>query len=73
MFDLPLSRFKVYFSSRLNIIDACVVIITLVVTMIYTFSDLSGASLIPRYLLSPALSANRHVVAHTVVADNCFS
>uniref|UniRef100_A0AAZ3RV38 Phosphatidylinositol-3,4,5-trisphosphate 3-phosphatase n=1 Tax=Oncorhynchus tshawytscha TaxID=74940 RepID=A0AAZ3RV38_ONCTS len=40
--------FKVYFSSRLNIIDACIVVITLVVTMIYTFSDLTGASLIPR-------------------------
>uniref|UniRef100_UPI001EAF51A1 phosphatidylinositol 3,4,5-trisphosphate 3-phosphatase TPTE2-like n=1 Tax=Oncorhynchus gorbuscha TaxID=8017 RepID=UPI001EAF51A1 len=39
--------FKVYFSSRLNIIDACIVVITLVVTMIYTFSDLTGASLIP--------------------------
>ncbi|XP_038821391.1 putative tyrosine-protein phosphatase TPTE isoform X3 [Salvelinus namaycush] len=41
-------RFKVYFSSRLNIIDACIVVITLVVTMIYTFSDLTGTSLIPR-------------------------
>eukprot|EP00063_Salmo_salar_P010509 XP_013985344.1 PREDICTED: phosphatidylinositol 3,4,5-trisphosphate 3-phosphatase TPTE2-like isoform X1 [Salmo salar] len=40
--------FKVYFSSRLNIIDACIVVITLVVTMIYTFSDLTGVSLIPR-------------------------
>lgn len=40
--------FRVYFSSKLNIVDACVVIITLIVTMIYTFSDLSGASLIPR-------------------------
>nr|XP_004550094.1 phosphatidylinositol 3,4,5-trisphosphate 3-phosphatase TPTE2 [Maylandia zebra]XP_004550095.1 phosphatidylinositol 3,4,5-trisphosphate 3-phosphatase TPTE2 [Maylandia zebra]XP_004550096.1 phosphatidylinositol 3,4,5-trisphosphate 3-phosphatase TPTE2 [Maylandia zebra] len=40
--------FKVYFSSKLNIIDACVVIVTLVVTMVYTFSDLSGPSLIPR-------------------------
>ncbi|CAG00470.1 unnamed protein product [Tetraodon nigroviridis] len=40
--------FQVYFSSRLNIVDACVVAVTLVVTMIYTFSDLSGASLIPR-------------------------
>ncbi|XP_071379587.1 phosphatidylinositol 3,4,5-trisphosphate 3-phosphatase TPTE2-like, partial [Centroberyx affinis] len=40
--------FKVYFSSKLNIIDACVVVITLVVTMVYTFSDLSGTSLIPR-------------------------
>ncbi|XP_034463017.1 phosphatidylinositol 3,4,5-trisphosphate 3-phosphatase TPTE2-like isoform X1 [Hippoglossus hippoglossus] len=40
--------FKVYFSSKLNIIDAFVVVITLVVTMIYTFTDLSGKSLIPR-------------------------
>ncbi|KAM9788683.1 putative tyrosine-protein phosphatase TPTE [Neosynchiropus ocellatus] len=40
--------FKSYFSSKLNIVDACVVGVTLVVTMIYTFSDLSGASLIPR-------------------------
>ncbi|XP_056592502.1 putative tyrosine-protein phosphatase TPTE [Triplophysa dalaica] len=40
--------FKVYFSSKLNIIDACIVSVTLVVTMIYTFSDFSGASLIPR-------------------------
>ncbi|XP_053703201.1 putative tyrosine-protein phosphatase TPTE [Synchiropus splendidus] len=40
--------FQSYFSSKLNIVDACVVGITLVVTMIYTFSDLSGASLIPR-------------------------
>uniref|UniRef100_A0A8D3A8J8 Transmembrane phosphatase with tensin homology n=1 Tax=Scophthalmus maximus TaxID=52904 RepID=A0A8D3A8J8_SCOMX len=40
--------FKVYFSSKLSIVDACVVVVTLVVTMIYTFTDLSGASLIPR-------------------------
>uniref|UniRef100_A0A673AQQ0 Phosphatidylinositol 3,4,5-trisphosphate 3-phosphatase TPTE2-like n=1 Tax=Sphaeramia orbicularis TaxID=375764 RepID=A0A673AQQ0_9TELE len=40
--------FKVYFSSKLNILDACVVVVTLVVTMIYTFTDLSGNSLIPR-------------------------
>ncbi|XP_061658324.1 putative tyrosine-protein phosphatase TPTE isoform X1 [Syngnathoides biaculeatus] len=40
--------FKVYFGSTLNIIDACVVVVTLVVTMSYTFTDLSGASLIPR-------------------------
>uniref|UniRef100_A0A671P369 Phosphatidylinositol 3,4,5-trisphosphate 3-phosphatase TPTE2-like n=1 Tax=Sinocyclocheilus anshuiensis TaxID=1608454 RepID=A0A671P369_9TELE len=40
--------FKVYLSSKLNIIDACIVVVTLVVTMIYAFSDLSGASLIPR-------------------------
>ncbi|XP_062870022.1 putative tyrosine-protein phosphatase TPTE isoform X2 [Trichomycterus rosablanca] len=40
--------FNVYFRSKLNIMDACIVVITLVVTMIYTFSDLSGASLFPR-------------------------
>ncbi|XP_029029049.1 putative tyrosine-protein phosphatase TPTE [Betta splendens] len=40
--------FKVYFSSKLNIIDACVVVVTLVVTIVYTFTGLSGASLIPR-------------------------
>ncbi|XP_012683113.1 putative tyrosine-protein phosphatase TPTE isoform X2 [Clupea harengus] len=40
--------FKVYFSSKLNIMDACIVVVTLVITMIYTFSDFSGASLIPR-------------------------
>ncbi|TMS13929.1 putative tyrosine-protein phosphatase TPTE [Larimichthys crocea] len=40
--------FKVYFSAKLNIVDACVVVITLVVTMIYTFTDLSGVNLIPR-------------------------
>uniref|UniRef100_A0A7N6BJ81 Phosphatidylinositol-3,4,5-trisphosphate 3-phosphatase n=1 Tax=Anabas testudineus TaxID=64144 RepID=A0A7N6BJ81_ANATE len=40
--------FHVYFSSKLNIIDACVVVVTLVVTIVYTFTDLSGASLIPR-------------------------
>uniref|UniRef100_A0A8C2GNT1 Transmembrane phosphatase with tensin homology n=1 Tax=Cyprinus carpio TaxID=7962 RepID=A0A8C2GNT1_CYPCA len=40
--------FKVYFSSKLNIMDACIVVVTLVVTMIYAFTDLSGASLIPR-------------------------
>uniref|UniRef100_A0A8C1V8E5 Transmembrane phosphatase with tensin homology n=1 Tax=Cyprinus carpio TaxID=7962 RepID=A0A8C1V8E5_CYPCA len=45
-------RFKVYFSSKLNIIDACIVVVTLVVTMIYAFSDLSGASLIPRYMVT---------------------
>ncbi|XP_056141128.1 putative tyrosine-protein phosphatase TPTE [Lampris incognitus] len=40
--------FKVYFRSKLNIMDACIVVVTLVVTMSYTFSDLSGASLLPR-------------------------
>ncbi|XP_058484053.1 putative tyrosine-protein phosphatase TPTE isoform X2 [Solea solea] len=40
--------FKVYFTSKLNILDAGIVLVTLVITMIYTFTDLSGASLIPR-------------------------
>ncbi|XP_049324949.1 putative tyrosine-protein phosphatase TPTE isoform X1 [Astyanax mexicanus] len=40
--------FKVYFSSKLNIMDACIVVITLIVTMIYTFSNFSGTKLIPR-------------------------
>lgn len=52
LFDVLLrvyvEKFKVYFSSRLNILDAVVVVVTLVVTMSYTFTDLSGASLIPR-------------------------
>ncbi|XP_014327262.1 phosphatidylinositol 3,4,5-trisphosphate 3-phosphatase TPTE2-like isoform X1 [Xiphophorus maculatus] len=42
--------FKVYFSSKLNIMDACVVVITLIVTIVYTFTDLTGPSLIPRAL-----------------------
>ncbi|KAJ8280643.1 hypothetical protein GJAV_G00057260 [Gymnothorax javanicus] len=42
--------FKVYFSSKLNIMDACIVIATLIITMFYTFSQLSGTSLIPRVL-----------------------
>lgn len=70
---MPSFRFKVYFSSKLNIVDACVVVVTLVVTMSYTFTDLSGASLIPRYLLSPAFPPNRHEtaldMAHAVVLD----
>ncbi|XP_076876077.1 putative tyrosine-protein phosphatase TPTE isoform X2 [Brachyhypopomus gauderio] len=40
--------FKEYFKSKLNVMDACIVIITLAVTMFYTFSDFSGATLIPR-------------------------
>lgn len=40
--------FKVYFSSKLNIVDACIVVVTLIVNMVYSFSELSGASLIPR-------------------------
>ncbi|XP_055082461.1 putative tyrosine-protein phosphatase TPTE isoform X1 [Periophthalmus magnuspinnatus] len=52
LFDVLLrvyvEKFTVYFSSKLNILDAVVVVVTLLVTMIYTFTDLSGASLIPR-------------------------
>nr|XP_006628294.1 PREDICTED: phosphatidylinositol 3,4,5-trisphosphate 3-phosphatase TPTE2-like isoform X1 [Lepisosteus oculatus] len=40
--------FHTYFSSRLNIMDACIVVLTLIVTMVYTFSDFTGVSLIPR-------------------------
>uniref|UniRef100_A0A4W4GFE0 Transmembrane phosphatase with tensin homology n=1 Tax=Electrophorus electricus TaxID=8005 RepID=A0A4W4GFE0_ELEEL len=40
--------FKEYFSSKLNVVDAFIVIITLTVTMFYTFSDLSGGTHIPR-------------------------
>uniref|UniRef100_A0AAX7VP52 Phosphatidylinositol-3,4,5-trisphosphate 3-phosphatase n=1 Tax=Astatotilapia calliptera TaxID=8154 RepID=A0AAX7VP52_ASTCA len=54
--------FKVYFSSKLNIIDACVVIVTLVVTMVYTFSDLSGPSLIPRYMVVTFLRFLRIII-----------
>uniref|UniRef100_A0A7N6A5J2 Phosphatidylinositol-3,4,5-trisphosphate 3-phosphatase n=1 Tax=Anabas testudineus TaxID=64144 RepID=A0A7N6A5J2_ANATE len=45
----------------MNIIDACVVVVTLVVTIVYTFTDLSGASLIPRYLLCSAFQKSGHV------------
>ncbi|KAM4555661.1 LOW QUALITY PROTEIN: phosphatidylinositol 3,4,5-trisphosphate 3-phosphatase TPTE2-like [Odontesthes bonariensis] len=40
------------FSSNLNIVDACVVVITLVVTMIYTFSDLSVIILVRVFRLA---------------------
>ncbi|XP_008425410.1 putative tyrosine-protein phosphatase TPTE isoform X2 [Poecilia reticulata] len=42
--------FKVYFVSKLNIMDACVVVSTLIVTMVYTFIDVTGPYLIPRAL-----------------------
>lgn len=67
-FLLPPFRFHVYFSSKLNIIDACVVVVTLVVTIVYTFTDLSGASLIPRYLLCSAFQkiGNVQIILYTV-------
>ncbi|XP_067889530.1 putative tyrosine-protein phosphatase TPTE isoform X2 [Heterodontus francisci] len=40
--------FRVYFRSKLNILDAVIVVVTQVITMVYAFSDLSGATLIPR-------------------------
>ncbi|KAM4796963.1 phosphatidylinositol 3,4,5-trisphosphate 3-phosphatase TPTE2-like [Rhinophrynus dorsalis] len=40
--------FHQYFSSKLNIFDAAIVIVTLIVTLIYAFTDFSGASNIPR-------------------------
>ncbi|KAE8627214.1 hypothetical protein XENTR_v10006909 [Xenopus tropicalis] len=40
--------FRQYFSSKLNIFDAVIVIVTLLVTLVYAFTDFSGASNIPR-------------------------
>uniref|UniRef100_A0A8C5LTX7 Phosphatidylinositol-3,4,5-trisphosphate 3-phosphatase n=1 Tax=Leptobrachium leishanense TaxID=445787 RepID=A0A8C5LTX7_9ANUR len=40
--------FRRYFSSKLNIFDAAVVVVTLIITLIYTFTDFSGATNIPR-------------------------
>ncbi|XP_063807990.1 phosphatidylinositol 3,4,5-trisphosphate 3-phosphatase TPTE2-like isoform X2 [Pseudophryne corroboree] len=40
--------FRKYFSSKLNIFDAAIVVITLIVTLVYAFTDFSGATTIPR-------------------------
>ncbi|NP_001090072.1 transmembrane phosphoinositide 3-phosphatase and tensin homolog 2 L homeolog [Xenopus laevis] len=40
--------FRQYFSSKLNIFDAAIVIVTLLVTLVYAFTDFSGATNIPR-------------------------
>ncbi|KAM4701240.1 phosphatidylinositol 3,4,5-trisphosphate 3-phosphatase TPTE2-like isoform 2-T2 [Discoglossus pictus] len=40
--------FQQYFSSKLNIFDAAIVVVTLLVTLIYAFTDFSGATNIPR-------------------------
>ncbi|XP_073518709.1 phosphatidylinositol 3,4,5-trisphosphate 3-phosphatase TPTE2-like isoform X2 [Phyllobates terribilis] len=40
--------FQKYFSAKLNIFDAAIVVVTLIVTLIYTFTDFSGATNIPR-------------------------
>ncbi|XP_075706160.1 phosphatidylinositol 3,4,5-trisphosphate 3-phosphatase TPTE2-like [Rhinoderma darwinii] len=40
--------FQKYFSAKLNIFDAAIVVVTLIVTLIYAFTDFSGATNIPR-------------------------
>ncbi|KAG8452784.1 hypothetical protein GDO86_004541 [Hymenochirus boettgeri] len=40
--------FRVYFSSKINIFDAGIVIITMLITLIYAFTDFSGATNLPR-------------------------
>ncbi|XP_077340336.1 phosphatidylinositol 3,4,5-trisphosphate 3-phosphatase TPTE2-like isoform X3 [Lithobates pipiens] len=40
--------FRKYFSSKLYICDAAIVVITLIVTVVYAFTDFSGATNIPR-------------------------
>ncbi|XP_053564371.1 phosphatidylinositol 3,4,5-trisphosphate 3-phosphatase TPTE2 isoform X2 [Bombina bombina] len=40
--------FQQYFSSKLNIFDAAIVVITLLITLVYAFTDFSGATNIPR-------------------------
>ncbi|RXM29958.1 Phosphatidylinositol 3,4,5-trisphosphate 3-phosphatase TPTE2 [Acipenser ruthenus] len=42
--------FNTYFSSKLNIVDACIVFVTLVIAMVFALSDVSGVALIPRML-----------------------
>ncbi|KAG8585040.1 hypothetical protein GDO81_004871 [Engystomops pustulosus] len=40
--------FQKYFSDKLNIFDAAIVVITFIVTLVYAFTDFSGATNIPR-------------------------
>ncbi|XP_041116190.1 phosphatidylinositol 3,4,5-trisphosphate 3-phosphatase TPTE2-like [Polyodon spathula] len=42
--------FNAYFSSKLNIVDACIVFVTLIIAMVFALSDVSGIALIPRML-----------------------
>ncbi|MGH0175231.1 UNVERIFIED_CONTAM: hypothetical protein FKN15_069883 [Acipenser sinensis] len=42
--------FNSYFSSKLNIVDACIVFVTLIISMVFALSDVSGIALIPRML-----------------------
>lgn len=42
--------FNSYFSSKLNIVDACIVFVTLIIAMVFALSDVSGVALIPRML-----------------------
>ncbi|MGH0172482.1 UNVERIFIED_CONTAM: hypothetical protein FKN15_063270 [Acipenser sinensis] len=48
LFDLV--WFNSYFSSKLNIVDACIVFVTLIIAMVFALSDVSGVALIPRML-----------------------
>uniref|UniRef100_A0A8D0HED0 Phosphatidylinositol-3,4,5-trisphosphate 3-phosphatase n=1 Tax=Sphenodon punctatus TaxID=8508 RepID=A0A8D0HED0_SPHPU len=43
--------FSNYFKSKLNILDAVIVVGTLLINMVYSFSDLSGADQIPRMVI----------------------
>nr|BAO96086.1 voltage-sensor containing phosphatase [Hynobius nebulosus] len=43
--------FKEYFSSKLNILDAAIVVLTMIVTFVYSLSDFSGATNIPRMVI----------------------
>ncbi|XP_007889410.2 putative tyrosine-protein phosphatase TPTE [Callorhinchus milii] len=42
--------FRVYFRNKLHILDAVIVVVTQVITMVYAFSDLSGSTHIPRVI-----------------------
>ncbi|XP_030419901.1 phosphatidylinositol 3,4,5-trisphosphate 3-phosphatase TPTE2-like isoform X1 [Gopherus evgoodei] len=43
--------FSNYFKSKLNILDAVIVVGTLLINMVYSFSDFSGADKIPRMVI----------------------
>ncbi|XP_074843256.1 phosphatidylinositol 3,4,5-trisphosphate 3-phosphatase TPTE2-like isoform X2 [Carettochelys insculpta] len=43
--------FSTYFKSKLNILDAVIVVGTLLINMVYSFSDFSGADKIPRMVI----------------------
>ncbi|MGH0159710.1 UNVERIFIED_CONTAM: hypothetical protein FKN15_058367 [Acipenser sinensis] len=39
-----------YFNSKLNIVDACIVFVTLIISMVFALSNVSGVAFIPRKL-----------------------